>query len=89
MKWKKEVIVEKNQKQYKLRYQGMYTNVQLEDSYIVKAIEDGICDDNKLVQIVIKQENFTEVMANFRLAQFLLDYVEYISNDVGHMIIEP
>ncbi|WP_167957551.1 hypothetical protein [Anaerosporobacter faecicola] len=89
MNWKPEVIVKKTNNGYQLQIDDDKTVVKKEDTYIVRSIEKGITDDKWLTAIVMKTEQIEEVFARFRLAQFVLDYGEYILNDVGHMIIEP
>lgn len=62
--------------------------VNKEYHYIIDAIELGITDDKKLLNIVMEMEHADEVVAGFCLAQFIVDYGRYISNDVGHVVIE-
>lgn len=87
MKWKNNVIYDK--KQSCLRLNDSLTQVEEEDVYICDALEHSITDEKAIIGLIMEQEKENDVMASLRLAQFVLDYGDYISNDVGHMVIEP
>lgn len=87
MKWKNNVIYDK--KQSFLRVNDSLTQVEEEDVFICDAVEAGITDEKALIDLIMEREKENNVMASFRLAQFVLDYSDYISNDIGHMVIEP
>ncbi|MGN0437302.1 MAG: hypothetical protein ACI4F4_02180 [Lachnospiraceae bacterium] len=89
MKWKNDVIFEKNKKQSFFRQNESVTQVEERDVFICDAVEDGITDEKAIIHLIMEQEKENEVLASLRLAQFVLDYSDYISNDIGHMVIEP
>ncbi|MGN0151696.1 MAG: hypothetical protein ACI39Q_04410 [Wujia sp.] len=89
MKWKDEVTIEKRKNIYRFHMSGNEMPVDQEDVYICDAIEGGMTDDKELLRLIMKKEDENEVIASLRLAQFVLDYGDFISNDLGHMVIEP
>lgn len=89
MKWKSDVVLEKNNKQYLFRLGDGMKQVEEGDAFICNAVEEGITEEKALIGLIMEQEKENDVMASLRLAQFVLDYSDYISNDVGHMVIEP
>ena len=94
MKWKPGATIERNKEELRFCYrepeeeQSKEKTAAKEDYYIIDAIESGMTDDKELLQLVGDTEQTNDVVSGFRLAQFILDYGEYISNDVGHMMIE-
>ncbi|MEG0919705.1 MAG: hypothetical protein RSE61_07255 [Anaerovoracaceae bacterium] len=62
-------------------------SIAKEDIYIVKAVEDGISKDEDLVRLIAETEEIDEISAAFGLAQFLLDYSDFIAEDNSHYII--
>lgn len=89
MKWKNDVIIEKKKNQYIFHLNQKKLQIEAKDCYICDAVEDGVTDDKELIQIIMEKEEENDVEASLRLAQFVLDYSEFISNDIGHMVIEP
>ena len=78
MKWKKNVTLEKQQP-WQLRLGDKVTPVAERDRYLIKAVEKGISNEEELVRLVAKEEGIDETAAAFGLAQFLLDYSDYIA----------
>lgn len=87
MKWKREVTVEKID-EYIIKCDYNQKKIAKEDEYIVKAVEEGINDDAEITQLIMTKENVDEIIAGLRLAQFIVDYGEFIDELEGHMIIE-
>ncbi|MEG1360875.1 MAG: hypothetical protein RSE23_14545 [Clostridia bacterium] len=86
MKWKKDVILEKQQP-WQLRLGDKVTPVAQRDIYLIKAMEKGISNDEDLVRLVANEEGIDETAAAFGLAQFLLDYSDFIAEDQSHVMI--
>lgn len=86
MKWKKDVILEKQQP-WQLRLGDKVTPIAERDIYLIKAVEKGICNDEDLVRLVAKEEGIDETAAAFGLAQFLIDYGDFIAEDKSHFMI--
>ena len=86
MKWKKNVTIEKN-KTWNLNLGEEIKAIAEKDIYLVKAVEDGICDDEELIKLVAVEEEIDETAAAFGLAQFLLDYSDFIAEDTERYII--
>lgn len=87
MKWKQDVSVNRKGT-YTFSSDKQVKEAAEEDYYLIDAIEKGMTDDKELAQLVVEKEELNEAAAGFRLAQFILDYGEFISNDLGHMIIK-
>lgn len=87
MNWKPEVCVERGQI-YKLKAESKEKKVATNDFYIVDAVEDGITEDLQLIGKIMEVEQMDEMIARFRLAQFVVDYGEFIEELTGHMMIE-
>lgn len=88
MKWKDEVVLKKTKSQYTFCLNKIKKIVGKEDAFICEAVEQGITDEQELIQFVMEQKNVDEILAGLQLAQFVLDYSDYISNEIGHMVIE-
>ncbi|MEG2266252.1 MAG: hypothetical protein RSC68_18205 [Acinetobacter sp.] len=86
MKWKKDVILEKQQP-WQLRLGDKITPIAERDMYLIKAVEKGISNDEDLVRLVAEEEGIDETAAAFGLAQFLLDYSDFIAEDRSHVMI--
>ena len=86
MKWKKNVTLEKQQP-WQLRLGDKVTPVAERDRYLIKAVEKGISNEEELVRLVAKEEGIDETAAAFGLAQFLLDYSDYIADDKSYFMI--
>lgn len=86
MKWKKDVTLDK-QEPWRLRFGDKVLPIAEGDVYLVKAVEKGICNDEDLIRLIAKEEGIDETAAAFGLAQFLLDYSDFIAEDTGHYVI--
>lgn len=86
MKWKKETVISK-ENEYTLRLNEIKHPVKKEDEYLIKAIEQGFNTNDVLKSIIIKEKKVNETIADFILAQFILDYQEFIENDNSHFEI--
>lgn len=86
MKWKKNVTLEKLQP-WKIRLGDKVTPIAERDKYLIKAVEKGISNEEELVRLVANEEGIDETAAAFGLAQFLLDYSDYIAEDKSHFMI--
>ncbi|MDD2972144.1 MAG: hypothetical protein PHE02_08455 [Lachnospiraceae bacterium] len=86
MKWKKDVILDK-QKSWRLHLDDKVLPIAEGDVYLVKAVEEGICNDEDLVRLIAREEGIDETAAAFGLAQFLLDYSDFIAEDTAHYMI--
>lgn len=84
MKWKRKVTLKTENNQFLLCHGENSLPVKNEDLYLVKAIKKGIHDENKLKHLVMEHDDTNETVAGFTLAQFILDYQEYIEDDKSH-----
>ena len=89
MKWKNDVTLEKKKEQYFICIENSKKQVETEDTFICEAVEQGITDETELISLIMDKEQKNDVLASLRLAQFVLDYSEFVSNETGHMGIEP
>lgn len=86
MRWKPEVIIQR-EKGYYLQLGNLAQPVPEKDAYLVEATQQGITEDAQLVALIMQTERIDETAAAFGLAQFLLDYSDFIAPDTGHYII--
>lgn len=89
MKFKSGVIVEKKQGKLILSLEKESREVLDEDGFIVQALIKDVEKEDELVNLVVKHDKTSLILANLRMAQFVIDYGDYLSNEIGHMIIEP
>lgn len=68
MKWKPDVT--QRGSEYIFQYEDESQTVNKEYHYIIDAIELGITDDKKLLNIVMEMEHADEVVAGFCLAAY-------------------
>ncbi|MDD3219175.1 MAG: hypothetical protein PHC41_06115 [Lachnospiraceae bacterium] len=87
MEWKSNVSVTKGDS-YVIADGTHEKKASKEDEYIIAAMEKGICDDEKLLQVIMEQEQYTEMIARLRLAEFVVEYGDYIAPIQRHMKIE-
>ncbi|MCR5666427.1 MAG: hypothetical protein K6G01_06310 [Eubacterium sp.] len=78
MKWKKGVKLEKTQELW-LRLGKMEKQVSPEDAFIAKLVDEGVSDDEQLLELVSKESGDEKLAAGFRLGQFVEDYAEFIA----------
>lgn len=86
MNWKPGVVVSK-EPDYALQLGGTTQPVPEKDVYLVNAIEQGIAEDPQLVRLIMEAESIDETAAAFGLAQFLIDFSNFIAPDTGHYLI--
>lgn len=86
MRWKPEVTLTENNG-WQLHLADKVTQIDERDTYLVKAVQKGINDDEELVKLIAKKEGIDETAAAFGLAQFVLDYNYFIAPDNSHYII--
>lgn len=86
MKWEQGVRLDKHQG-YQLILNDSKKQIEPEDEYIADAVSKELSDEELLI-LVGKNEQTDDIISGFRIAQFVVDYGEFISNDVGHMEIE-
>lgn len=86
MRWKPEVVLKK-QDTYLLQLGTKQQPVLPKDTYLVEAMKGGITEDEKLIQCIMQHEQIDETAAAFGLAQFILDYGNFIAEDESHYLI--
>lgn len=86
MNWKPGVVVSK-EPNYALQLGGTTQLVPEKDVYLINAMERGITEDTQLVALIMEAESIDETAAAFGLAQFLLDYGDFIAPDTEHYLI--
>ena len=64
MRWKKDVILDK-QNSWRLRLGDKVLPIAEGDVYLIKAVEEGICNDEDLVRLIAKEESIDETAAAF------------------------
>ncbi|MCR5202478.1 MAG: hypothetical protein K6D02_05255 [Lachnospiraceae bacterium] len=77
MKWKKGVSVTRDGGVF-VCYSGKKKEVPEEDILIVDLMGNGITDDDMLIREVARSEENEVINAEFRLAQFVEDYGEFL-----------
>lgn len=86
MKWKPGVVVIK-EPDYALQLGEIIQAVPEKEVYLVEAIEQGVTEDESLVRLIMETEQIDEIAAAFGLAQFLIDFGQYIAPDTAHYLI--
>ncbi len=77
MEWKSDVRVEKSNGLW-LCSKDERKEIAEEDEQIVRLMEQGVKDDEELLNKVSELSGFDELLAGFRLAQFVEDYGEFL-----------
>lgn len=88
MKWDKNVVLKRENNKYFLICGSNVQEIAIEDKFIADAVSDGT-DDAAILKLVMDREGTDEEISGFRIAQFVVEYGSFISNDVGHMEILP
>ncbi|MEG1578420.1 MAG: hypothetical protein RR336_06620 [Oscillospiraceae bacterium] len=57
------------------------------DVYLAKAMLRGVHDIEALKELIANAEGIDDTAAAFALAQFVLDYGDFIAPDTAHLII--
>lgn len=86
MKWKPEVILT-GRIELQLCMGDRIKQVAPGDVHIAKAMKKGVSDIEQLKELIAKVEGIDEISAAFGLAQFILDYGDFIADDTSHYII--
>lgn len=86
MKWKDGVKVIK-EKQYRFEQESNSKEILDKYRYIVDAVDSGIENDYKLVKIIEEKEKTSDVEAGLELANFLIEYGDFIGEMEGHILI--
>ena len=84
MKWKKNVTIISKQGNVILCLGKKQRPVPELDIYLVKAIQKGIHDEEKLKELIMEHDNSNEIVAGFTLAKFILDYQNFVEKDNGY-----
>lgn len=84
MKWKKNVTVIREQENVILCLGKNRCSVPEADIYLVKAIQKGIYEEEKLKGLIMKHDNSNEIVAGLTLAKFILDYQNFVEKDNGY-----
>ena len=85
MKWKEGVTVRKQSENgYCLQMDGIETPVRPEHIAILKKIQSGEREDERLVSFIEAEERIPADAAGFTLAGFLIAYAAYVEADKGH-----
>ena len=87
MKWKSGVTIEKDGGFF-LCMGEKNRQLEEEDISIAELIESGITDDEELTAKVAEYFGENELMADFRLAQFVADYGEFIAQASQSRVFE-
>lgn len=64
-----------------VRRGSMEKKVAQNDEYIFNAMLAGITEEKDFVQLVRNQEQTDELSANFRMAEFVLEYGKFLSKE--------
>lgn len=86
MQFKPEVTLT-NQNGWRLSMGDRSAPVAPEDVYLARAIAQGMGEIEQLKVLIAKAEGINEVAAAFRLAQFILEYGDFIAPDTEHYLI--
>ena len=80
MKWKSDVIVECKDGLW-LRIGDRKCAVAKADEVIVRKMEEGITDDEALLKCLSEETEESPAESGLRLAQFVVDYGDYIEEE--------
>jgi len=84
MKWKRKVTVTREQGESFLRLEKNRCSVPEADRYLVEAIWEGIQEEEKLKELIMKHDDCNEIVSGLTLAKFILDYQSYLEEDHGY-----
>ena len=85
MHLKKDVIVDTTGKTA-LTINTTSKEISEKDEYIVRALLDGMTGRNEFTELVVKNENISEIEADFRMAMFVEDYGDFLESDADKVI---
>lgn len=86
MKWKHNIVIKKGD-DYQIQIGNLIHPVPKKDTYLLDAMERGVTEDAALIHLIMQTECIDETAAAFGLAQFMLDYSDFIAPDTSHYVI--
>lgn len=90
MRWKEGIRAIRTDGEWYLAGCDTPCQVSKKDISIVEAIENGICEDDKLVRYLAEKQGVSEVVEGLSLAQFMVDYMDYIGvSQEEDLVIKP
>lgn len=91
MQWKRGVTVTREKGKWYLIKDGVHHPIEEKDFPIIEAMEQGISEDKEIVAYLVRNQKQDEIVASFQLAQFMLDYIEFIRESAmqDYELIEP
>ena len=89
MRWREGVTVKKENGEWILRNQEESMHIAKKDCQIVEIMERGICENNEMIRFLVEENGTDEVVAGFLLAQFMVDYMDFIGISQEISLIEP
>lgn len=89
MRWREGVTAKKENGGWVLRSREESMYVAKKDCQIVEIMEQGICENNEMIRCLIEKNGTDEVVAGFLLAQFMVDYMDFIGMSQEISLIEP
>ncbi|MCI8991437.1 MAG: hypothetical protein HFG80_01725 [Eubacterium sp.] len=89
MKWRKGVIAAKKNGEWYLEDQSILKHIEKKDAAIVELMEQGIYENKEIIRYLVEKNGTDEVAAAFLLAQFMVDYMDYIGVSQEITVIEP
>lgn len=91
MQWRRGVTVENKKGKWYLINGERHQKIEEENIPIIEAMEQGVSEDKEIVRYLARTQKQDEIVASFQLAQFMLDYIDYISEPPAqdYELIEP
>ncbi len=83
------MTVKKENGEWILRNQEESMYVAKEDCRIMEIMEQGICENNEMIRCLVERNGTDEVVAGFLLAQFMVDYMDFIGVSQENSLIDP
>ncbi len=80
MKLKPETAVQ-GERQLVLRLGSRERSAAPKDLYILRAMLDGMHDEQSFLKLVMREERIDEIEAGFRMAMFVEDYGEFLVDE--------
>lgn len=89
MRWREGVTVKKENGEWILRSQEESMYVDKKDCRIMEIMEQGICENHEMIRCLVEENGTDEVVAGFLLAQFMVDYMDFIGISQENSLIDP
>lgn len=83
MKWKPKVKLTRKDG-LQLHLDDRVMDIEEKLHYLAKAVDSGTQDDDTLIRLIAQTEHINETAAAFGLAQFMIDYGDFIEQDKSH-----